>query len=394
MAYIDAICGVHREQTDLVAVCDPSPSRMAWHNQRIAEKFSARPLATYTPDQFDRMLKEQKPANVIVCTPDYLHHEYVIRALDGGCDAICEKPMTIDAPKMRAIFDALDRTRRQLRVTFNARYLPEGMAVKRVVMDGEIGTPTSVDMSWILDTSHGADYFRRWHREKDKSGGLLVHKASHHFDLVNWWIDSRPEQVFAFGDLKFYGRKAAESRGEKYDYDRYTGAKGAKDDPFAMSLESTPEMRGLYLGAERDSGYVRDRNVFGDGITIEDTVTLTTRYRNGVLLSYSLNCFSPWEGFRVAINGTKGRLELNVKQQAHILNVPAGSEAEAEAARKAHRILRVYPMFGLPYEIPIAELEGSHNGSDAMLLSDLFASDAGADPLGRRARISKAPRLR
>ncbi len=99
MAYIDAMCGVHREQTDLVALCDPSPSRMAWHNQRIAEKFSARPLATYTPDQFDLMIREQKPASAIVCTPDYLHHEYVIRALEGGCDAICEKPMTIDAPK-------------------------------------------------------------------------------------------------------------------------------------------------------------------------------------------------------------------------------------------------------------------------------------------------------
>ncbi len=258
------------------------------------------------------------------------------------------------------------------------------MAVKKVVMDGAIGTPTSVDMSWILDTSHGADYFRRWHREKEKSGGLLVHKASHHFDLINWWINSRPQKVFAFGDLKFYGRKAAEAPA-KNTTTTDTRVRQAKDDPFAMSLESTPEMRGLYLGAERDSGYVRDRNVFGEGITIEDTVTLTTKYRNGVLLSYSLVCFTPWEGFRVAINGTQGRLELDVKQQAHILNVPAGKEAEAEAARKAHRILRVYPMFGLPYEIPIAELEGSHNGSDAMLLSDLFATDAGADPLGRRA---------
>ena len=52
-------------------------------------------------------------------------------------------------------------------------------------MDGLVGRPLLVDFSWVLDTSHGADYFRRWHREKQNSGGLLVHKSTHHFDLVN-----------------------------------------------------------------------------------------------------------------------------------------------------------------------------------------------------------------
>src|SRR5437763_392954 len=63
----------------------------------------------------------------------------------------------------------------------------------------------SVDFHECLDTSHGADYFRRWHRLKQNSGTLLVHKASHHFDLANWWLDSMPMEVTAFGDLKFYG---------------------------------------------------------------------------------------------------------------------------------------------------------------------------------------------
>jgi predicted dehydrogenase len=385
MTYLDALTGVHHEQAQVVALCDPSPARMAWHNQRLANEFNAPPLATYAPDAFNQMLREQKPDGVIVCTPDYLHHEYVIRGLEAGCDAICEKPMTIDAGKMRGVFDAIHRTGRKLRVTFNARYLPEGMAVKKLVLDGAIGVPTSVDLFWTLDTSHGADYFRRWHREKKNSGGLLVHKASHHFDLVNWWIDSWPQRVFAFGELKFYGRKNAESRGEKYDYDRYTGAAEAKNDPFAIALDSKEELRGLYLGAERDSGYVRDRNVFGDGIDIEDTVALTARYRSGVLLSYSLVCFSPWEGFRVAITGTKGRLELHVKQQAHILHVPPGEEAAAGEARGAFRRLCVYPMFGVPYDVPVANLEGTHNGSDALLFQDLFSPTPGPDPLGRRA---------
>ena len=51
----------------------------------------------------------------------------------------------------------------------------------------------------------GADYFRRWHRNKNNSGGLMVHKATHHFDLVNWWLASKPVTVMAMGDLDFYG---------------------------------------------------------------------------------------------------------------------------------------------------------------------------------------------
>ena len=52
---------------------------------------------------------------------------------------------------------------------------------------------------WALDTRHGADYFRRWHRERKNSGSLLVHKSTHHFDILNWLIDEDPVKVNAFG---------------------------------------------------------------------------------------------------------------------------------------------------------------------------------------------------
>ena len=45
----------------------------------------------------------------------------------------------------------------------------------------------------------GPGFCRRWHRYKDKSGGLLVHRSTHHFDLMNWWVDSTPVTVAANG---------------------------------------------------------------------------------------------------------------------------------------------------------------------------------------------------
>ena len=156
-----------------------------------------------------------------------------------------------------------------------------------------------------------------------------MHKATHHFDLINWWIDSIPQTVYAQGDLLFYGRENAAARGETYSYDRYTGEEAAADDPFALSLDSDETLQNLYLNAEADSGYLRDRNVFGDNITAEDTMSVTARYRNGIILSYSLLAYSPWEGYRAAVTGDRGphRSRGNRGRRPHFRGRPGGNAA-------------------------------------------------------------------
>lgn len=383
--YVDALCGTYRETNELVALCDVSPTRIAFHNSRLAHKFRRDELPTYDASEFDRMVRETKPDAVIVTTVDGFHHRYIIRAMELGCDVLTEKPMTVDDEKARAIFDTVERTGRSLRVTFNYRYAAAYTRLRQLIMEGAVGTPRLVDFSWILDTSHGADYFRRWHREKDKSGGLLVHKASHHFDLVNWWIASWPERVFAMGELSFYGQANAASRGETYSYDRYTDAADAAGDPFALSLRSHRTLTGLYLDAEQDSGYLRDRNVFGRGITIEDTMAVTARYRSGAILSYCLVAYSPWEGLRVAITGDRGRVELYERHGSHIIRGQDDQELAAEQALGSQQQLWHFPMFAPPRPVEIPMARGGHGGGDAVLLEDLFSPEPPADPFGRAA---------
>ncbi len=207
--YVRAITDTYRDSAQLVALSDLSRTRMEYYANAMEP-----PVPLYLAADFDQMIRETKPDTVIVTTMDCTHHQYIVRAMELGCDVISEKPMTTDADKLRAIFDAIDRTGRSLRVTFNYRYAPAYTALRDQIMKGVIGRPLTVDFSWLLDTSHGADYFRRWHREKQNSGGLMVHKATHHFDLVNWWINSYPSTVFALGKLAFYGQANAEARGE------------------------------------------------------------------------------------------------------------------------------------------------------------------------------------
>lgn len=377
--FIEAIAGDYAETAELVGLCDVSRIRMAWHNQQLQAKFGMKPLPSCHADDFDAMIRQTKPDAVIVTTVDAWHHHYIIRAMELGCDVISEKPLTTTIDRLKAIDDAIQRTGKSLRVTFNYRYAPAYTQFRKLMMAGVLGHPLALDFSWMLDTRHGADYFRRWHREKQHSGGLLVHKACHHFDLVNWWIDSHPKQVFAMGDLLFYGQANAAARGETYSYSRYTGADQAQNDPFALFLDKRPDYKALYLDAEEETGYIRDRNVFGEPITIEDTMTVTARYDNGLLLSYSLIAYAPWEGLRVALTGSKGRIEMDVVENA------AHPQAAASKGAFKQTVIRVFPMFGEPYEVAVPRADGGHGGADPIMLDQLFAANPPADPYRRAA---------
>lgn len=384
--YVEALLTTYRATAELVGLCDLSQTRMDWYNRQLAERLDLPPLSTYRAEDFARMIAETRPDTVIVATMDSTHHLYITRAMELGCDVITEKPMTTDLGRLQAIFDAIDRTGRSLRVTFNYRYAPAYTQFRELVMQGAVGRPLLVDFSWLLDTSHGADYFRRWHREKANSGGLLVHKATHHFDLVNWWIDAYPQTVFALGSLSFYGRANAEARGERYDYVRYTGVPAAQNDPFALFLTSQEALKGLYLEAEAETGYLRDRNVFGEPITIEDTMAVTARYDNGALLSYCLVAYAPWEGLRVAITGTKGRIEMDIEENVtHLLDEDAPRDVQASTGAFKQVRMRVCPMFGQPYAVEVPAGDGGHGGADPVMLEQIFSPAPPPDPFRRAA---------
>ncbi|MEK5056701.1 Gfo/Idh/MocA family oxidoreductase [Niallia sp. FSL K6-0212] len=366
--FYGAVARDFRDTADLVGFCDLNQTRMDYANHLLESKYSYKKVPTYTADQFEQMLKDQTPDYCIVTTMDRTHHTYIIKAMELGCDVITEKPLTIDEEKAQCILDAVERTNRKLRVTFNYRYAPHNTKIRELIEDGVIGDVHAVHFEWLLNTEHGADYFRRWHRDKRNSGGLLVHKSTHHFDLVNFWLQSYPDTVLAMGDLMFYGRENAEKRGETKFYQRAYGSKYAKSDHFALHLEKNEHLKEMYLNAEKEDGYQRDQSVFGDGISTEDTLGLIAKFKNKAILTYSLHAYAPWEGFNVVLNGSKGRLEVNVVEKSY---VNSGGNKEEEGALSSKSIT-VHPMLGKPYEVEIEEGEGGHGGGDPILLRDIF----------------------
>ena len=375
--YLDAIAGPHREDADLVGVLEPNRGRLQVHlDQLAAAGVDLAAVRTGTPEDLEQVIAETRAERVIITSPDFSHADYIVRSLDAGADVVVEKPLTIDPASTRRIAEAVARTGGQVVVTHNYRYSPRNSGLKELIRNGSVGQPLSVTFEWVLDTAHGADYFRRWHRDKTRSGGLLIHKASHHFDLVNWLLRAAPERVYARGGVRFYGAENADARGLPSRPDR--GTHDGPHSPWELDLRQDPRLKALYLDNESYDGYRRDSDVFGPGITTEDNLAVIVDYDSGATLSYSLNAHSPWEGYRIYVNGTEGRAELEVVERAAVLTDAQGSvvldpSAQPEsAARTGGQRLTLQRHWEAAQDVPIEEGDGGHGGGDALLLADVF----------------------
>ena len=364
--YIQALVKDFREVGELVALCDISPGRTQVYAEWAAQ-YGVH-VKTYLAEDFDRMIAECQPQTIIVTSKDSTHDQYIVRAMEMGCDVITEKPMTIHEEKCQRILETRQNTGRQCRVTFNYRYSPPNTQIKDLLMSGVIGEVRSVDFHWLLNTTHGADYFRRWHRHKANSGGLQVHKATHHFDLINWWLSSVPTQIYAVGGLNFYTPKTAERFGLNKRAERCLECPEAARCPFYFDARAYPDIVKLYLNNEAHDGYHRDNCVFGATIDIEDTLHVIAEYRNKVQMSYSLHAFMPWEGYTVAFNVSCGRMEHTCRETTYI---NGDGQIPGELLRDGTQT-RVIPHFQLGYDVPIWRGEGGHGGGDPRMLDDLF----------------------
>ncbi|MDR2969736.1 MAG: Gfo/Idh/MocA family oxidoreductase, partial [Tannerellaceae bacterium] len=302
---------------------------------------------------FEKMMRETKPDLLIVTTMDSTHHEFIIKGMEMGADVITEKPLTTDEMKVQAILDAEKRTGKNCRITFNYRYSPHRAKMWELLRNGEIGELTSVDFHWYLDTSHGADYFRRWHRLKECGGSLWVHKASHHFDLLNWWIDSDPETVFGLGALNHYGKNGTE-RAENCRTCPHT-----KNCKFYWDIMKNSTYVKLYVDNEKYDGYLRDGCVFKNDVNIYDKMGASIKYKNGVQVSYSLTAYSPYEGYRIAFNGTKGRIDAWIQESRPVSDVNYDE-------------IILFRNFGRREYIQVPFGTSGHGGGDRLLKDQIF----------------------
>lgn len=361
------------EKLGFVGLCDINPGRV-----KFAKEYMGVDCPTYT--DFDRMLNETRPDLVIVCTKDSTHHEFIVKGLEFGADVLTEKPLTTDEDRCRQIVEAERKSNRNLIVGFNYRWSPYMTKIKELLQNNSIGEITSVDFNWYLNTHHGASYFRRWHGLMNGGGSLWVHKATHHFDLLNWWLDDTPEEVFAYGSLEHYGKNGP-FRGEncrtcahktecKYHWD---------------ITKSAHDMK-LYVENEKYDGYIRDNCLFREEIDIYDKMSAQIRYKSNIVANYSLTTYSPFEGWRIAFNGQKGRIEawLDIPwMKNEQIDQERLHAVEMEQGAKEGQITEPLILFRNweTYEtVNVVSERAGHGGGDRRLQDKIFLNPDAADP--------------
>lgn len=336
----------YQDILDFVGLCDINPKRAA-----VAKELLGVSCPTF--ESFDEMCDKAKPDLLMVTTVDGFHAEYIVKALDRGIDVLTEKPMVIDEKQCQAVLDAEKRNNRKIIVTFNYRYAPKHQLIKETLLSGEIGRIVSVDFSWYLDVYHGADYFRRWHRLKARSGSLWVHKATHHFDLINWWLGADPVEVTARAGLEVYGRNGR----IRHTNCRPCPHKAACQ--FYYDMTQDERRMKLYASCEDVDAYYRDGCVFREDVDIYDTMSALAKYSSGATMIYSVNAFMPFEGYRVGFNGEKGRLEIRDFERQ-----PWQVDAPTEIA--------LTRSFGQRRLLQVPKVEGGHGGGDDRLRDLIF----------------------
>ncbi|MBO5668473.1 MAG: Gfo/Idh/MocA family oxidoreductase [Lentisphaeria bacterium] len=372
-SYIAPMCQKFSHCAELVGLLDIDPLRFKVCKEAVPE---AQNVPEYMAEDFEKMLAETKPDALLVVSMDCTHVKYIVAGLEHDLEVVCEKPMTTNTADALRVMEAEAKSKGKVICTFNYRYNPIHRKLRELILDGKIGRVTHVDLNWYIDIKHGSSYFHRWNRMRENSGSLSIHKSSHHFDLVNWWIDGIPEQVHAFGALNHFGPDG-EFNPSKVDGRDCTTCTELMNCPYEArwatrnsSIFAADDHINAFDGKEpKYTNYSPHMCMFDSQINIYDTFVVNVKYRNGALLNYSANFSTPYEGYNLSINGTRGRLETQEFGGAGGAALPKFHEGG--------QYIDYFPIFGGRERINVPAGEGGHGGGDPLIREDIFL---GEDP--------------
>lgn len=357
---------------EIVALLDPDPLRFEVCKREYPQYAH---LYCYAETDFQKMLNETQPDVLYVSGIDNTHTSYILEGLKAGLDVLVEKPMVTTWTDCLQVLEAERQYTGKVHVAFNFRYAPLHQTIKMLLQENRIGKILQVNMEYYLDPFHGSSYFKRWHRNRVNSGGLIVHKACHHFDLIGWWLGQAPKQVAAFGALNYYGPDSEHNPQKEvtglHCSDCQIRPTCSYDAFFQKHLKEA--VSDGYTGVRNRNEYGTyhtDACIFGSDIDTEDTYIASVKFEAGTMLSYSLNFSAPFEGYRLSMMGMKGRLETQVF--LHTQRIDASIPKRQE--------VYVYNLFGGMETIHVPSEKDGHLGGDKGLLKDLVNLHTQFDP--------------
>jgi len=164
----------------LRAVCDVVEDRA----QGLAHEYGATPYVS-----LEEMLAAESSVDVIsVCTPNGLHAEHTIQALQADFHVLCEKPMALTVADCGRMITEAEKANRRLFVIKQNRFNPPVAAVKRAVDEGKLGRILSVQVNCFWNRHQ--EYYQQseWRGTNALDGGTLFTQFSHFVDILYWIV--------------------------------------------------------------------------------------------------------------------------------------------------------------------------------------------------------------
>ncbi len=235
---------------------------------------------TFVTKDYRELLARPEIDAVFVTSPDFLHEEHAVAALEAGKAVYLEKPMAITIEGCDRLLEAAYRKKVKLYLGHNMRHMAMCIKMKELIDQGAIGEAKA---GWCRHfVGYGGDaYFKDWHAERSKSTSLLLQKGAHDIDILHWLCHGYTKRVVGMGGLTLYDqitdRHAPSERGDA-----------------SWHNENWPPLSQKGLNPIID---------------VEDVSMMLMELDNGVFASYQQCHYAP-DGWRnYTIIGTEGRVE-------------------------------------------------------------------------------------
>jgi len=180
---------------EIAALCEVKPDRLA-HAKRVYEERFGYEIAAY--EDYRKMYAEANLDAVYVAGPNDLHRDMTVPALERGLHVLCEKPMEVTLAKCDEMILAAKKANRILAFGMQMHYRERYHKVREMIDDGLIGKPA---MLWCTEYRATFHVMKDWVWDPKKSGGAIVEKNCHHYDILNLWVQSEPTTVYASGNI-------------------------------------------------------------------------------------------------------------------------------------------------------------------------------------------------
>lgn len=270
----------HGDKVAFVGACDPNAERLKkyqdWYGDENTELWT----------DYRNLLRDERISWVLIGSPNNLHKEHIIAALQAGKHVFAEKPLATSIDDAVEIYqECQNHTHLTFATGFVLRYSPLYQKVKSILAGGGIGKLLTISASENIPPEHGGHIMTNWRRYKEFSGSHILEKCCHDIDLLNWFVDSVPARVASFGGLNCFIPE------HKDNMNRFPGPAGKGSVYITWDIPS------------RDA-----RNPFTTQKSIVDNQIGILEYQNEVRVTFETTLNNAMPERRMRFTGTEGNM--------------------------------------------------------------------------------------